>query len=724
MKSLFLMGMLCLIANHVFSQEGDSLRRYELDEVVVATTRANTQLKNIPQKVEIIDKGMLQSLPSSNMADVLKTATNLDVIQYPGLSSTIGMRGFSPSAHARSYTLLLLNGNPLGTTNISCLDKDLVERVEVIKGPYSTLYGSDAMGGVINIITKKPVAQNNGSAEVGYGSYGNLKMSASVNGVLSPRSLFRIGFLRNEQRLDYRIGKSNALKLSEKGKLMLDKASFGDVMKNSTWQYNQLNGQYVYNISDSWSTGFDLIYFNANDIKTPGNYWGSYGQSKKDIDRINWNGTLMRKTQKSSLYFSPYFTREVNANYTDNSDTSFVSFNSDIREYGFKMHDNFSLGGFKVLAGADLDVYRYASDRFNGKASPINPYSPNHNNTKAALFSQVTYSKGGLDVNGGLRYNYISYHIEQNDSLQGTGGSENYQTVNPSLGLQYKLPYNLKLHGSYGTGFSVPDAFKVAGFYAVSEYLAAWDFWWVKNYMGNPDLEPESSSTIDLGLSYSTPNKFIFLDLTWFTTRHSDKIIETTLDSVVVNQNKVAYDVTTYKNANNSAMNGVELMASTNIGALFSDAFKLELYGNWTYMFNNTVDESFVSSAGKDSIVSRDLLYARKSNANFGVVYDNYKGFLLRLHGRYLGSRLEKDNFSKLRPGLTPEHYYTSGGYTAKDKILQHPEYLVFDFSVGYSVNSYRLGVTVSNLLNENYTEKDGYNMPGRMLMASYSYSF
>jgi vitamin B12 transporter len=82
------------------------------------------------------------------------------------------MRGVSPSAHARSYTLLLLNGNPLGTTNISCLDKDLVERVEIIKGPYSTLYGSDAMGGVINIITKKPVAQNNGSAEVGFGSLG------------------------------------------------------------------------------------------------------------------------------------------------------------------------------------------------------------------------------------------------------------------------------------------------------------------------------------------------------------------------------------------------------------------------------------------------------------------------------------------------------------------------------------------------------------------------
>jgi outer membrane receptor protein involved in Fe transport len=242
--------------------------------------------------------------------------------------------------------------------------------------------------------------------------------------------------------------------------------------------------------------------------------------------------------------------------------------------------------------------------------------------------------------------------------------------------------------------------------------------------MGNPDLKPESSSTIDLGVSYSTPNKFLFLDLTYFTTQHSEKIIETTLDSVVVNQYQMAYDVTSYKNANNSAMNGMELVSSTNLGALFGNEFKLEIYGNLTYIFNNTVDETFVSSGGKDSIVTRDLLYARKSNANFGVVYDNYKGFLTRLHARYIGSRLEKDNFSKLRPGLTAEHYYTSGGYTANDKILQHPEYLVFDFSVAYSVKSYRFGITASNIFNENYTEKDGYNMPGRMIMANYSYSF
>jgi outer membrane receptor protein involved in Fe transport len=192
----------------------------------------------------------------------------------------------------------------------------------------------------------------------------------------------------------------------------------------------------------------------------------------------------------------------------------------------------------------------------------------------------------------------------------------------------------------------------------------------------------------------------------------------------VLNQNEVVYNVTSYKNANNSSMNGIELVASSNLGTLFNNKFKFEIYGNLTYMLNNTVNEPLISSLGIDSIVSRDLLYSRKSNANFGFYYDNLKGFSTRIHARYMGSRLEKDNFSKLRPELTSEDYYTEGGYTVADKILQHPKHLILDYSVAYTIKNYRFGIAISNLFNENYTEKDGYNMPGRMLMANLNYSF
>ena len=73
---------------------------------------------------------MIKSIPSENLAEILKRTTNLDIIQYPGLSATIGMRGFSPSAHSRSYTLLLINGKPAGTTNLATISTDNIEQID------------------------------------------------------------------------------------------------------------------------------------------------------------------------------------------------------------------------------------------------------------------------------------------------------------------------------------------------------------------------------------------------------------------------------------------------------------------------------------------------------------------------------------------------------------------------------------------------------------------
>ena len=70
-------------------------------------------------------------------------------------------------------------------------------------------------------------------------------------------------------------------------------------------------------------------------------------------------------------------------------------------------------------------------------------------------------------------------------------------------------------------------------------------------------------------------------------------------------------------------------------------------------------------------------------------------------------------------------NYYAEGGYKATDKILKHPEYLLFDYSVGYAfTEKVNFGVTVSNLLDENYSEKDGYNMSGRSIVAKLAYTF
>ena len=73
---------------------------------------------------------------------------------------------------------------------------------------------------------------------------------------------------------------------------------------------------------------------------------------------------------------------------------------------------------------------------------------------------------------------------------------------------------------------------------------------------------------------------------------------------------------------------------------------------------------------------------------------------------------------------MVSNHYYTEGGYTESDKILEHPDYFVFDYSVFFTIKNKRFGIVISNLFDENYTEKDGYNMPGRTITANFTYSF
>ncbi|MFC2132484.1 TonB-dependent receptor plug domain-containing protein [Bacteroidota bacterium] len=184
----------------------------DLKEVVVSASRSITQLKNIPQKIEVITKEEIQGIPADNVAEILKRTANLDIIQYPGLSATIGLRGFSPNTLGNSsYVLILINGKPSGTQNLASIDMNMVEKIELVKGPYASLYGSQAMGGVVNIITKIPSEKASGSFSYSFGSFGNSTLSASASMAINDKINVRLGYNSKQQSKDYRIGSKNLL---------------------------------------------------------------------------------------------------------------------------------------------------------------------------------------------------------------------------------------------------------------------------------------------------------------------------------------------------------------------------------------------------------------------------------------------------------------------------------------------------------------------------------
>ncbi len=692
-----------------FSQ-AEVIDSLNVEEVVVKASRLDAKLKNIPQKIEIIGEDEIKTGSQESLVEIIKQYSNIDIIQYPGVNATISMRGFSPSAVSRSYTLILIDGKPAGTTNLAAIMLNNVERLEIVKGPYSAIYGSDAMAGVVNIITKQGNGDWIGSASVGYGSFKTQNADVFVTGAIADGINFNAGFSHKKRGKDYEIGNNSFLYMSESDKLLLDENSYGDRMKNSKYELNSVNAGLNGNFGEKWSADANVTYTYGNEIGVPGNYWGSYGQSMKDVRRLNLYSNVEYKTGENAFRLSPYFTEEKDPNYSGNTNNAFISFESRVREYGFQFQDMMSLGDVKVTMGADYKTYDYHSERFSDATTPAAPYKPDNRNFNTALFMQMAYSTGKLDLNGGVRYDHFKYVLDANGDLNSVKAEENYNTVNPSVGAQYHILDNLRFHASAGTAFFVPDAYKVAGKYDVSVYFPEWDYTWVASYVGNPDLKPEKSKTFDFGFKYNLLDQAFNMDLTYFKTYHKDKIAEYTLEG----------GATSYMNADKARMSGLELLSSFDFGKLANQKYKLELYSNWTFMFNTELE---IKDAGV--MLMKDMQYVSKTNGSFGVFYDSYKGITSRLNARYLGARLETDRFALLRPDYSSDNYYTRKDYTVDDKIIEHPAYLVFDYTLGYKFKTgFNVQGSVLNVLDENYTEKDGYNMPGRSFQVKVGYAF
>lgn len=711
MNKKFLVGIIALFfsATTLSAQENVD-KSYDLDEVVVTATRMGLTLKSIPQKVEIIDKQKIRDIPAENAAELLKRATNIDIIQYPGMLAQVGMRGFSPTAHSRSYTILLIDGLPSGTSNLSTLPTSLIERIEVIKGPYSVLYGTDAMGGVINIITKKATHQKSASITLKGGSFGATTFDADASAMLSDKLGLVIGFSNQMQLKDSRIGANNLLKMKEVEELILDKNSYGDVYPNTTFQMSQIFGKLNYAANRQWNISFSSFYNMAYDVKTPGNYF-EQKPAKKDINRVNLFGEISHTSKNNKLIITPYYSNEKNANFNanENTITNFISFRDNVSEYGIRTNNTHHFNNLQLLAGIDYDVLDYKSNRESKKGTEASPYKPNNRNERLSAFAQLNYEIGDLSVNAGARANHIKYSIFKHDSLKNAGSSDTYLYLIPSLGFKYNLPKGFNVHASAGKAFNIPDAFATSGFFEVNTVINNKRF--RRAYVGNADLKPETSTTYEGGIGYS--KGAVSFDITYFNTNHKNKIV-----TEVTKGKAGAVDTTFYRNAKSANMSGLEFIGAIDFGHLAGWNEKVELYGGLTYMLKNTFTEYAIEKV-------KDLMNVHKANGNFGISYDNRKGFTTRLHARYKGTRLERDGFSKARPLITKEDYYTKGGYKEDDKMLLLPDHLIFDYSAYFNVTSnVRIGISVSNLFDENYTEKDGYNMPGRIIMGSFSYTF
>jgi iron complex outermembrane receptor protein len=166
---------------------------HQIDEVVVVATRTGSSLNHTPVRVNLLSSRQLESSPIQSIDEAIKYVPGINWSRPFGIFSTkaiVSMRGMSGKEQGR--VLVLLDGIPLnksdgGTVDWNLVNVDLVERIEVMKGAGSALYGGNAMGGVINIITRKPSVPFYAKASAEYGSFNTIGGKVMAGG----RKLFK-----------------------------------------------------------------------------------------------------------------------------------------------------------------------------------------------------------------------------------------------------------------------------------------------------------------------------------------------------------------------------------------------------------------------------------------------------------------------------------------------------------------------------------------------------
>lgn len=170
------------------AQEKEKGKELRTEDVVISATKTPLPVSHLTSAMEVITGEELQRKKFKTVADALRLAQGLSVLQSggPGTEALVRMRGANPN-----HTLVVIDGTIMnsptkGDFNFTNLNAENIERIEILRGAQSMLWGSDAIGGVINIITKRGTGKPTGSAFLEYGSFASLREGAQASGAKGP----------------------------------------------------------------------------------------------------------------------------------------------------------------------------------------------------------------------------------------------------------------------------------------------------------------------------------------------------------------------------------------------------------------------------------------------------------------------------------------------------------------------------------------------------------
>jgi outer membrane receptor protein involved in Fe transport len=543
--------------------------------ISVTATRLETAVQDTASAVTVVEKEELDRIKFTNAThDLMK--------RIPGYSMSRNLR--IPMG-SKNYTVNLIDGlaigTPFGSGTIGFAD-DVntfdIERVEVIRGPASALYGSNALGGVINVITREPPLEPEYRVWAEAGQYSRQRAGVSAGGTAGKVGYFLDANILDSEGAQDRTA-SDRKQLS--GKLLF--APSDNSMLTMRAEYLDV---YQENPGDLTPAQYDEDWLQAGVDDAYNDEQAKTLSAKYELDLTNHSGIeISYGVRDSQSEGPPSFSPTGGFSSRDVTNHNMVGL---YRHRLETMDSSFIVGADLLRSTSDSDTY---TDR-DTSSSIAQHWEVTANNTSP--FAQYEFSP--LDkilVSLGARYDRIRYSAEGYKVSRGVTSeydeSITYSNTSPKAGVTYKLDEDNSLWFGYGQGFVAPSR----------TYL----FVGSRGYDANPDLDPEKAENFEIGFRGQHRAANLSYDFALY---------HTTIEDMLVADDAVSK----YVNAGEVRVKGLETMLS------WKPLKRLRFDLTHTYADNEYLD--FIS--GTNDYSGNTLAYSPKHHIDLRTIWTPIQG--------------------------------------------------------------------------------------------------
>lgn len=704
----------------------------QMGEVVISINKIDEKQKEVSQQFSIINRQEITNLNANNTADLLSSSGTVTIQKSQQGGGSPVIRGFEASR-----VLLVIDGVRMNNLiyrsghlqNVIGTDQNILERIEVLYGPSSTVYGSDALGGVVHLHTKNPVFAEEGTLTAGNGMlrYGtvNNEFTGHVDFNVANKNFASLTSLSYTNFGDLKSGKNKLFQDSVFGQryYYAERIEGMDTMVKNSDIWNQIPSGYsqydvlqkfslksgehmLQTLNLQYSTSSDVPrYDRLTDTSANGNFafaqW-YYGPQSRFLAAYNIEiDNADQFFQKIDLNVN--YQNVLESRYTRRFNSSSLSGRKEevnIAGFDFDLNNISENNNFRLGFEGQYNWLHSTANRENintGELNPLDTRYPDGENTMSnfAIYATDDYRfNNKWNMNAGLRLQQISLYAQfENqdffpfpfDDIQ-----QNNLALSGNLGINFLPTEKWKLSAMFCTGFRAPNIDDLSKVFESGNGIVI---------VPNPSLEPEKTYNVDLGIT-----KYFGKKVKW-----ENVFYYTLFKDAIVN------DKYTFNGNDSIIFDGAPsaVYASQNKAEAYLYGFNSNIQSGLTDNLSISATVSYTYGRFKTDSVDQPLDHIAPLFGRVGVQYNKKKltsEFSVNFNGK-------KDITDYYLNGEDNEQYAPAGGM---------PAWFTLNLRAGYQVaKPLMVQAGVENILNTQYrTFSSGINAAGRNFYVTLRASF